>query len=74
MQPSTESCPLIEPLQREIRLHKNLLGDVFDVFATPQYTASNRKHAVLMPSQELLERLLAFSLCPPDNLPVVRHA
>src|SRR5580700_5695714 len=63
IQPSAESRPLVELLQREIRLNKNLLRNVLHILATPENTAGDGKDAVLMPAQELFKSLLVFALC-----------
>ena len=74
IQPSAESRPLIKPLQREICLYKNLLGNILHILTPPQNASSDSKDAVLMPPQELLKSLLVFALRPPNKFPVVHSA
>ena len=70
--PSAESRPLIEPLQREIRLNENLLRDVLDVFPAPQDPAGDGEDAVLVTPDKLFKSRLVFQLRAPDKFPVVR--
>src|ERR1700682_73543 len=74
IEPGAERRSLIKSLQREIRLNKNLLGDIFHVLAPSQYPACHCKHPVLMTPDKLLKRLLVLLLRAANQLAVVRRA
>src|SRR6266850_1236367 len=74
IKPGAECRSLIKSLQREIRLNKNLLSDIFHVLAPSQNPACHCKHAVLMTPDKFLKRLLVLLLRAANQLAVVCRA
>src|SRR5258706_5068844 len=74
IKPGAECRSLIKSLQREIRLNKNLLSDIFHVLAPSQNPACHCKHAALMTPDKFLKRLLVLLLRAANQLAVVCRA
>lgn len=55
IEPGGEGRAHVKTLERDVDLHKNLLDDIFDVFATAQNAVDQAKDALLMAADQLLE-------------------
>jgi hypothetical protein len=62
VQPGAERRPLIEPLQRKIRFHKNLLRDILHILTPPENSPGDRENSMLMAPDELFKRLFVVAL------------
>src|ERR1051326_2667727 len=72
VQPRAESRALVEAFQRQIRFYERLLGYIFDILITPQYSANDGKQALLVHPHQILISGWVPGLRAPYELPLDR--